>query len=239
MADSGKKLPSTLASDGEVDAFLRKIAATPVVRAGGRRGRLIFAMDATASRQPTWDRACHIQSEMFEATAALGGLDIQLTYFRGFRECKASSWIGTAVELQRRMSKVSCQAGHTQICRVLTHALNETRKSRVDAVVFVGDCMEEDIDELCHRAGELGVLGVPVFLFQERSDPIAKRAFQEVARLTRGAYCRFDLSSARQLQDLLAAVAVYAAGGRAALEDFGRRRGGETVRLLTAQVGGA
>jgi hypothetical protein len=71
---------SKKSSDQEVDEFLRKVAAAPVIRPAGKRGRLMFAMDATASREPTWDRACHIQAQMFEATSALGGLEIQLVY---------------------------------------------------------------------------------------------------------------------------------------------------------------
>ncbi|AWK85265.1 hypothetical protein [Azospirillum thermophilum] len=234
MADDGT-LPARRSSQEEVEAFLRQVAAVPRP-ATGRRGRLVFAMDATASRQPTWDQACRIQGEMFEATAALGGLDIQLVYYRGFGECRAGRWVGDADSLLGLMGKVSCVAGRTQIGRVLAHVLGETRRDRVNALVFVGDAMEEEIDELAHRAGELGLLGVPAFIFHERGDPVARHAFQTIARLTGGAYCPFDASSARQLRDLLAAVAVFAAGGRTALEDFGRTRG-ETVRLLTSQLG--
>ena len=64
--------------------------------------------------------------------------------------------------------------------------------SKVNALVYVGDSMEEDVDALCARAGELALLGVPVFLFQEGADATAARAFREIARLTKGAYCRFD-----------------------------------------------
>ncbi|MGQ9367453.1 VWA domain-containing protein [Azospirillum sp. ST 5-10] len=236
MADDDR-LPAQRSSQSEVDAFLRQVAAVPPPRAvAGRRGRLLFAMDATASREPTWDQACQLQGEMFEVTADLGGLDVQLVYYRGFRECRASPWMGNAHELLRRMTAVRCLAGQTQIGRVLKHALKESRADKVNALVFVGDCMEEDIDHLAQLAGELGLLGTPAFLFHEGGDPAARRAFQAIARLTGGAYCPFDRSSARQLRDLLGAVAVYAAGGRAALEDFSRR-GSETVRLLTSQVG--
>ncbi|MDQ2104278.1 VWA domain-containing protein [Azospirillum isscasi] len=219
----------------EVDDFLRRVAALPRT-AAGPRGRLMFAMDATASREPTWDRACRIQGEMFQATAALGGLDIQLVYYRGFRECQASPWVGNSQDLLRRMTAVACMAGQTQIGRVLAHCLKQTRDRKVNALVFVGDCMEEDIDQLAHQAGQLGLLGVPAFMFHERGDLIAKRAFQTIARLSGGAYCPFDGSSAQQLRDLLSAVAVYAAGGRAALVDYSRGRG-DAVRLLTSQIG--
>lgn len=233
MAD-GDKLPVQRSSQAEVDAFLHKVA-TLVPAGGARRGRLIFAMDATASREPTWDRACRIQGEMFEATAGLGGLDVQLVFYRGFRECKASPWVATAPDLLRRMTAVHCLAGQTQIGRVLAHAIGQTKRERVNAVVFVGDCMEEDIDALAQTAGGLGLLGVPVFLFHEGADPAARAAFETIAQLTGGACCPFDTASAQQLRDLLAAVAVFAAGGPAALEDFGRRRGG-AVGLLTSRL---
>ena len=197
---------------------------------------MIFAMDATASREPTWDRACQIQGEMFTQTAALGGLDIQLCYYRGFGEFEASPWLSSADDLLRRMTSVSCRGGYTQIEKVLHQASEQTRQKKVQALVFVGDCVEEDVDRLCHLAGELGMLGVPVFLFHEGDEPVAQRAFKEFARLTRGAYCPFDATSAGQLRDLLSAVAVYAAGGQKALQNFSQNRS-EVVRQLTRQLG--
>ena len=233
MADD-RKLP-TKSTSSEVDAFLRKVAATPALKSSAERGRLIFAMDATASREPTWDQASHIQGQMFQETEALGGLDIQLCFYRGFAEFNASAWYSTARELLGRMTSVFCAAGQTQIARVLEHAIGETKIRKVHALVMVGDCMEENVDRLGQLAGELGLLGVPVFLFQEGHDPVAERAFRHMAKLTSGAYCRFHAGSADQLRDLLSAVAVFAAGGRPALEDFGRRRG-SVVRQLTHQI---
>ena len=126
-------------------------------------------------------------------------------------------------------------AGQTQIVRLLGHALKETKRARVDALVFVGDYVEEDVDALCHMAGQMGVLGVPIFIFHEGGEPVAARTFRQMARLSNGAYCPFDAASARQLRDLLGAVAVYAAGGRAALSDYGKQRGGAALRL-TGQI---
>jgi len=233
MGDKGKEL-SRRSSDLEVEDFLRRVAAAP--RAGtSARGRLIFAMDATASREPTWDQAAQIQSEMFAETAALGGLEIQLCFYRGYLEFQAAPWCLDAGELLRHMTGVRCAAGYTQIARVLRHALEETARQRVSALVFVGDCMEENADELAGLAGQLGLLGVPVFLFQEGHDPLAERAFRQIARLSGGAYSHFDAGSPRHLRDLLSAVAVFAAGGRAALEHWGRGRG-ERVLQLTHQL---
>lgn len=241
-ARSSARPPATAA---EVDAFLKTVDSCPppAVRSGGARGRLMFALDATFSRQGTWDRASTIQGEMFTAAAALGGLDVQLVYYRGYHECRASRWVGDGRELLRLMTAVRCEAGRTQIGRVLAHALAQARKAPVNApinaVVFVGDCMEENLDELAAQAGELGILGVPLFLFHEAGDRAARAAFDTLARLSGGACCPFDAGSAEQLRALLGAVAAYAAGGVAALEDYGRRPGGQAaVRLLTAQMAG-
>lgn len=235
MTSADKKLPQK-SSKAAIDAFLEKVSSTPVTKSAGERGRLIFAMDATASREPTWDRACHIQSEMFKETAALGGLDIQLCYYRGFGEFKASPWLSSSDELLKRMTRVSCRGGYTQIEKVLHQAIQQTKQKKVQALVFVGDCIEEDVDQVCQLAGELGMLGVPAFLFHEGAEPVAQRAFKQIARLTGGAYCSFDATSAGQLRDLLRAVAVYAAGGQSALQDFSKDRS-EVVRKLTRQLG--
>jgi hypothetical protein len=120
---------------------------------------------------------------------------------------------------------------------VLTHIRRESEHGKVNAVVYVGDCMEEDIDELSQRAGELGLLRVPMLLFQEGREPKAERAFKEIARLTRGAYCHFDAGSARQLRELLAAVAVYATGGHKALQDYGSATKSDAAVRLLKQLG--
>lgn len=224
------------ANANEVAAFLRQVAATPVRPGGQRPGRLIFAMDATASREPSWDRACEIQAEMFSETRHLGGLEVQLVFYRGFCEFEASAWYADPSSLLGRMTRVSCAGGLTQIARVLRHAQAEHRRGRVNALVFVGDCMEESRDELAGLAGQLGVLGVPGFFFQEGRDTVAEQSFREMARLSGGAWCPFDSRSPELLRDLLSAVAVFATGGRQALEALGHRRGG-AIRQLTHQIG--
>ena len=238
-------LSTTQSSDGDVANFLNKLNELGAVKSSGSgQGRLIFAMDATMSRQPTWDMALGIQGNMFDAVASTGGttggLDVQLVYFRGFGECRSSKWVSDARALLGLMTSVSCRGGKTQIRKVLVHAERETDKKRVNALVYVGDCMEENIDELSDLAGRLGLKGVPVFLFQEGHDPSAERAFRELARLSNGAYCRFNAGAAEQLRELLSAVAVYASGGLKALEDLGEKRGHggaqSGVQLLLEQL---
>jgi hypothetical protein len=177
-----------------------------------------------------------MQGDMFAAVKEVGGLDVQLIYFRGMGECRASKWVSDPEALARLMRGVGCQGGLTQIDKVLNRTLAESRRRKVNALVYVGDSMEEDVDRLCARAGELALLGVPAFVFQEGGDETAGRAFREIARLTKGAFCRFDRGSARQLRDLLTAVAVYAAGGRKALLALGGKREGAGARLLLEQL---
>ncbi|WP_119392302.1 VWA domain-containing protein [Taklimakanibacter lacteus] len=228
--------PSEVSAAEDVSSFLEQVKRMPPVeRRAGERGRLIFAMDATMSRQPTWDRALQIQSEMFIETEKIGGLDVQLVYFRGFNECRASKWVSEPSSLANMMTGVDCRGGNTQIGKVLSHVRRAASEGKISAVVYVGDAMEENVDSLCQTAGEIGLLNVPIFMFQEGNDGVTRHAFQEIAKLTHGAYFRLDASSARQLRELLAAVAVYAAGGREALADHSREKGG-TARLLLEQL---
>lgn len=216
-----------------VQAFLDRVRTLPQAHAGsGRRGRLMFAIDATASRQPTWDRACALQGEMFAATRDLGGLEIQLAYYRGYKEFAATPFLADAAELTRRMAGVRCLGGQTQIGRVLEHALAETRRIRVNALVFVGDAVEEAVDPLAHLAGQLGLHGTPCFLFQEGGSSAVADILRQLATLSGGAWAPFDAASAGALRDLLRAVAVFAAGGTAALA----RLPGGTARAIAGQL---
>jgi hypothetical protein len=202
----------------EVDAFLTKIEKERAADSAAG-GRLIFALDATASRESTWDMACKLQAEMFREAGSIGGLSVKLVYYRDFNECKASGWESRPERLGRLMECIDCRTGHTQICKVLAHALRETKAQKVHALVFVGDAVEEGLDDLGHAAGELGRLGVRAFMFQEGDDPEVEQAFREIARLTRGAHCRFNPGAAKQLAELLRAVAAFAVGGVKALSD--------------------
>lgn len=230
MSSDGKT-PAKLFLEEDVDRFLEAVARIPSPSAGAARGRLLFAMDATASRKPTWDRAAQIQGEMFVETASIGGIQIQLCFYRGFNEFKVSRWINRSHDLLRLMTSVDCRAGRTQIRKVLRHAINETRSRKVDALAFVGDCVEEEVDGLGDLAGQLGLLGVPAFLFHEGLDHSAAYAFEEIARLTHGAALRFDPSSPHVLKNLLSAVAIFAAGGHGALRRVATERGGEIQQI--------
>ena len=225
-------LPSARQRPAAVAEFLDKLRERGAgSAAAGGAGRLIFALDATASREPSWDRACHIQHEMFTAAAGFGGLSCQLAFFRGYTECKASRWVASAAELHRVMSQVKCDAGNTQIAKVLIHTLRETGRLRVAAVVLVGDAVEELRDELLPLAARLGEARTPVFCLHEGYDPLAEAGFRGIAAQSHGVYLPFDLTALDRLRELFAAIAVFAAGGLAALEKYaGQKPAGGRAR---------
>jgi len=228
---NGASLPEREPSTSDdIAAFVAKAKAMSPYAAGAK-GRLVFALDATMSRQPTWDMACALQADMFREAVSLGSLDIRLVYYRGMDECRATGWISDSNTLARLMGKIDCREGNTQIGKVLAEARREAVASGVRAVVFVGDEMEESVDELYVKAGELGLLKVPVFMFQEGHDAAAEQAFREIARLTGGAWSRFDPGAAAQLRELLRAAAAYAVGGREALQRLSRGGGGAAQLL--------
>jgi len=204
------------AISADIDTFIAEMTKTST-RATPGTGRLVFALDATASRRKTWDMACHLQGDMFKTVASVGGLSVQLVYYRDLSECRSSRWVTDTDELTRLMTRIQCRAGRTQISKVLAHAKRETGLLKVSALVFVGDACEEQDDELIPAANELGQAGVPVFMFQEGNSREVEHTFREITRVTHGAYCRFDSGSAKQLGELLKAVAVYAVGGKEAL----------------------
>lgn len=215
-------------SSQEIGSFLKAASEANLAQSG----RLIFALDATMSRQPTWTRAMTIQSSMFDAVGKRGGLSVQLVFFRGLDECRASKWVINAAALRNLMLDIKCQGGHTQLAKVLNHAYRETEKAKVSALVFIGDALEESIDSLCQRAGKLGLKGVRCFFFQEGHDAMAENGFREMARLTSGAYFLLGPDSAKELAELLGAIAIYVRGGLKALSNSGKRE----ARLLIEQM---
>jgi len=206
-------MPKDLSTNTSVNAFLT--ASKQHMAKPQGQGRLLFAMDATASREAAWDMACQIQSEMFAAAA---GLEVSLCYYRGIGEFHTFPWSQNSTVLQQQMLTVSCLAGRTQIERVLRHAVNQGSKQKMKAVVLVADYFEESIDTIADAAACLGLLGIPLFIFQEGHDATTEKAFRHLSQLSNGAYCRFDNNSLAQLRELLAAVASYAVGGLKALQ---------------------
>jgi hypothetical protein len=185
-------------------------------RVDPKRARLIFALDATASRQPSWDTAAQLQGEMFQAPAAAGNLSCQLVYYRGYNgETHASQWFESAKALGDAMNKITCMAGHTQIEKVLQHAAREHAKAPIAALILISDACEENENDVYAAAR---ALPVPCFVFEEGRSDLVAGIYSRIAEITKGAVAQFDSSSAAKLADLLKAVAAFATGGIKALE---------------------
>jgi len=186
------------------------------------RGRLLFGLDATASRSATWALARELQGKMFREAAPIGKLDVSLIYYRG-QECRASKWVSSGDLLAALMNKIECVAGGTQIGRVLDHVLREHEQDRVQAVTFIGDAMEEEIDVLATKAAKLGAAGVPIFIFQEGRDADVRKAFRLLALKSGGAYFEFNPDKPRAVEQLSAqlnAVALLAVGDTKAVQNI-------------------
>jgi hypothetical protein len=216
---------------GQIDRFL--------AARGAGAGRLIFALDATASRSPTWSLARDLTAGMIREAASVGSLSLQLAYFRGGLdsppECVASAWMSDPIRLAQLMARVECRTGPTQIARVLAHVQRETLEAKVGAVAFIGDACEppgDDLGRLGAAATALGKLNTPVFAFQEGREGDAEKAFRKIAEWSGGAYGRFDAGAGKQLGEFLRAAALFAVGGVTALE--GRKDAGSL--LLISQI---
>jgi hypothetical protein len=192
-----------------VTDFLEKVRSS-------QRGRIAFVIDATGSRERTWDASAQLQADMFTEAGQLGGLEMQVICFRDLDKVEASNWTIDARELQHWMRRIRCETGPTKYVRALARVRQEHQQTPINAVIVIGDMLEEEPQALFDAVGGLGV---PCFCFQEGDDLALREAFQAVAHLTKGAYCAFNTNAIAQLRELLRAVAAFAVGGLTALAD--------------------
>ena len=208
--------PTKTTASKEITNFLKQGKAISTYRQ--KQSRLLFGIDATASRQPTWDAACRTQGELFTAAHQISNIAIQLCFYRGFGEFTVSDWLTSETDLKYQIEKVACQGGQTQILRLLKHAIFEHNKLAVRALLFIGDACEENQDQLYNLAGQCGLLQLPIFIYQEGTDRKATDSFRTLANLSGGVHTTFDASSASTLAALLGALSRYVVGGKQALE---------------------
>ena len=202
------------------DRRTQRVAAL-LEKARAARARLIFALDATASRQPALrtDAACQLQSEMFAEAGKLGRAEIQLVYYRGPNECSHSAWTLDANELARAISRITCEGGHTKIRESPCPCAGRARPR---------ECRGGDLHWRRARRGSIDALRrrrqrtSPILVFISRGRRSTRGQGLQKARWTdrRRAYEHFDPGAARKLAELLRAVAAFATGGLTALADL-------------------
>jgi hypothetical protein len=182
---------------------------------GGGKGRLIFGLDLTGSREHSLKQARIATAAMFDSIKALGAVAVKLVYYRG-SECRASGWQDDPAVLAQAMRRLSCKTGYTQIARVLRLALDEHEP--VCGAVFVGDHCEDDPGELRNLAQALGGKSMPLFVFHECADHDdrsieAGPVFKRMAELSGGVYVEFKADSGAALREMLSSVGALAAAG--------------------------
>ena len=209
----------------DVERRLMNEALAKLGRADMKRkaGRLIFGLDLTSSREASLRHARIATAAMFDTIKTVGAVAVKLVYYRG-NECRASEWHDDAAVVSRAMLRLSCEAGYTQIARLLRVALKE--QERVSGVVFVGDHCEDDHDELLGLARTLGKRSMPLFIFHECADHDerslqAKPLFRRMAEISGGVYVEFNPDSGTVLREVLSSVAAFAAGGSEAVKQVG------------------
>ena len=188
------------------------------------RGRLMFALDATASREPTWAIARDLQAKMFREAAPIGRLDCPAGLLSGRRV--PSVEMGVKRGATRATDEPDRLSGRLyadwQGPRACTSRDRESRQSR--HWYSSATPWKRTSSTLAAMAGKLGTQGVPIFLFQEGRDAAVRSAFRLLALKSGGAYFEFNPDASRaveQLSEQLNAVARLAVGDAEALERIG------------------
>jgi hypothetical protein len=199
-----------------------------------RSGRLLFGVDLTSSRQPSFNQAQRAMTAMFETIKTIGAIAVKLIYFRGMNECRESKWYDDPRILIESMRRLSCDAGITQIARLLSLALSE--EGQVSGLVFVGDHCEDGADAVLTLAEKLGQRSMPIFVFHECADDdhaslLAKPIFKGMAEVSGGVYVEFKLNSSDVLRELLIGMGAFVTGGCEGLSQIPRPQTQEARQL--------
>lgn len=247
MSNEKKNLPAKSDKAGFLDKVRRGKAISATSKqetlkkaiTNDSRPRLLFAMDATASREQSWNVALEITGAMFEAVP--GALDVALAYHGGGRVREVTPFSSNAKAFLDKVQQVRCIAGVTALNQVLDRA---TQIGGLKALIYIGDCFEENSTLAVEFAQQLKLRGVRCFMFHDTSSggqgydvQTANTVFASIAQITGGALLPFDENSPDLVKALLEAIAVYAAQGIKALEQ--KRASLPAARLLLEQIRGS
>jgi hypothetical protein len=181
------------------------------------RPRLVFAVDATASREPAWAAARQVTDALFKALP--GELDVALAVHGGSHVHTFTAFTTNANTLRDHAAGVSCRAGLTRLLPILSTSL---KQRAVRVVIYIGDVFEESVLHGRRLADSMGAQGTKLIVLHDTADPAARRdaeVFWDLAKRTGGCVLPFDATAPSRLRDLLSAVAVYAVGGEKLLRE--------------------
>lgn len=192
-----------------------------------------FIIDATASRQDTWDTAQKTQAAMLSelANGFADRVTIELVTFGG-DVLNAPTQAVSHIDAAKRLAEVECKAGSTQFIDALQPFV-ERKDNRTKSIIIVGDFFEENIETVYDVARKLAQKKIKIFTFQEGhyDNDDTETFFRELARITGGAYAKFG--SPVQLSKLCADVIDLTLGGCNALRALNKI---ETPQTLLAQA---
>jgi hypothetical protein len=184
------------------------------------RPRLVFAVDATASREPAWAAARQVTDALVKALP--GQLDVALAVHGGSRVHTFTPFTSNAATLRDRAAGVACQAGMTRLLPILSASL---KHPAVRVVIYIGDVFEESVIQGRRLADNMGQRGTKLIVLHDTADPAARldaEVFWDLAKRTGGCVLPFNASASGRLRELLSAVAVYAVGGETLLQERAR-----------------
>jgi hypothetical protein len=203
------------------------------------RGCLGMVIDATASRDASWNAAKKIQRQLFARVSGDNRMVLRLVVMRG-GGFKDYGWHTDGEKLGSLIDRMQTDSGNTRIVDSLRAFIREPGGHKPAALILVGDCCEEKNADVLNAARELSQNGIRVYAFHETvggttdrraNNSNAENLFRQVAAITGGAFAKFG--NGMPLADLCNAVAAYCAGGEEALKALGRR-GDRAAQQLSA-----
>ncbi len=186
-------------------------AYNDAARAREHLSGICFVIDATGSRQHSWQQAQRTQAEMFDAVKSAGNLKLSIVCHRGNRVSDLGTF-ATPADAKRSMAAVSCEAGNTEIIGSLKAAMGK----KPSTIIMIGDCFEENFGDLQQVCSKLAAEQIRVYAFVEGNDPNGQHAYKMAADLTGGIFQPFG--SGLDLSDLCVAAAVFDVGGQQAFD---------------------
>jgi len=222
QADRVKNIRDMIARTKEEKAKVQEVLRK-------QKTNIIFAVDATASREHFWSETIKIQDKMFSTAQKAGAnLHAQLVSYSGETfdgEIHRTPWHNDAHALSDHLRSVRCAPSQTQIEKVFRHALNECCKRDVHALILVGDSYEENVPTLVRLASQINQKGIKLFMFHDTKTTCTAEdtltVFKKIAKAAEGFYVPFNVGDLAVLGDYLKVVGALATKNKTVIDHTG------------------